>query len=177
MSSESEAQFAAVRSGASEAEPTATDLGHSMSQLFRMAGRAKSQMAEGHSVEWSTFVVLAPLMECGPQRSSALAEMVHLDPSRVSRMISHSIDRGLVDRRPDPADGRAAILHVTSDGKRVFEELSRRRDEYFASVVAHWSESDRRTLTALLSRLASDLGEALQAHETHAAKSQKLETA
>ena len=164
LSTESETQLAA-------------ELGHGISQLVRMAGRARSQMSAGESAEWSTFVVLAPLMECGPQRSSALAEMVHLDPSRVSRMISHSIDRGLVDRRPDPADGRAAILHVTADGKRVFEQLSRRRDEYFASVVAHWSERDRRTLAALISRLASDLGEALQGHETHAAKSQKLETA
>jgi DNA-binding MarR family transcriptional regulator len=164
VSAESEARLAA-------------ELGHGISQLFRMAGRAKSQLADGISVEWSTFVILAPLMECGPQRSSALAEMVHLDPSRVSRMISHSIERGLVDRRPDPADGRAAILHVTADGKRVFDDLSRRRDEYFASVVAHWSERDRRTLAALMSRLASDLGESLQSHETHAAKSQKLETA
>jgi DNA-binding MarR family transcriptional regulator len=141
----------------------AGELGHAISHLFRVAGRAKTRMvAYAPGVEWSTYVVLAPLMESGPLRSSALAETVHLDPSRVSRLISHVIELGLVARHRDPDDGRAAILKITSEGERLFHKLQRQRDEFLAGVVADWSERDRRTLAALLKRLALDFGDTLQ---------------
>ena len=159
----------------------AGELGHAISHLFRVAGRAKSRMvAYEPGIEWSTFVVLAPLLE-SPLRSSALAETVHLDPSRVSRLISHVIDRGLVARHRDPADGRAAILKITPEGERLFHKLQRQRDEFLAVVVADWSEHDRRTLAALLSRLAVDFGDALHRADAttdhNAARQSKLEPA
>ncbi|HEX3815243.1 MAG TPA: MarR family transcriptional regulator [Mycobacteriales bacterium] len=143
----------------------ASELGRGLSQLLRSASRAKTRMiACEPGIEWSTFVILVPLMENGPLRSSALAEAVHLDPSRVSRMISHVIEIGLVQRQADPADGRAAILQITARGKHVFGQLQRQRDEYLASVVSAWTESDRRTFAILMGRFASDFSDAL--HQT-----------
>jgi DNA-binding MarR family transcriptional regulator len=155
----------------------ASELGRGISLLLRSASRAKSKMiACEPGIEWSTFVILVPLMENGPLRSSALAEAVHLDPSRVSRMISHVIEMGLVQRRADPADGRAAILQITTRGEHVFGQLQRQRDEYLASVVAEWPESDRRTFAALMGRFATDFSDALhQTTEHHAAAHQTPE--
>jgi DNA-binding MarR family transcriptional regulator len=145
----------------------AGEIGRSLSQLFRVAGRVKSKISTSEpGIEWSTFVILIPLMENGPLRSSALAEAVHLDPSRVSRMISHVIELGLVARRADPADGRAAILHITAEGERVFGQLQRQRDEFLASVVADWPEQDCRTLARLMSRFSTDFC-ATTTHDDH----------
>jgi DNA-binding MarR family transcriptional regulator len=79
-------------------------------------------------------------------------------------MISHVIEIGLVQRQADPADGRAAILQITARGKHVFGQLQRQRDEYLASVLSDWTESDRRDFATLMGRFASDFSEAL--HQT-----------
>lgn len=156
----------------------ASEVGRGLSALFRVASRAKSKMIQyGPGIEWSTFGILIPLMECGPLRSSALAEAVHLDPSRVSRMVSHMIELGLVARHADPADGRAAILQITTEGERLFHQIQRQRDEYLASVVSDWSEHDRRSLALLLGRLADGLGEAMQKDDHHTHSHSKLESA
>jgi DNA-binding MarR family transcriptional regulator len=168
--------------GAAEQNPAdiaiAGEVGRGLSALFRVAGRAKTKMIPyGPGIEWSTFGVLIPLMECGPLRSSALAEAVHLDPSRVSRMVSHMIELGLVARHADPADGRAAILQITAEGERLFHQIQRQRDEYLASVVSDWSEHDRRSLALLLRRLADGLGDAMQKDDHHTHSHSKLEPA
>jgi DNA-binding MarR family transcriptional regulator len=156
----------------------AGEVGRGLSALFRVAGRAKTKMIPyGPGIEWSTFGVLIPLMESGPLRSSALAEAVHLDPSRVSRMVSHMIELGLVARHADPADGRAAILQITAEGERLFHQIQRQRDEFLASVVSDWSEHDRRSLALLLRRLADGLGEAMQKDDHHSPSHSKLESA
>ena len=51
----------------------------------------------------------------GPHRSNALAEAVHSDPSTVSRQIAALVKVGYVERRPDPADGRACLLAATDE--------------------------------------------------------------
>ena len=44
---------------------------------------------------------------CGPR---SMAEKFDIDKGAVSRQVQHLVDLGLVDRTPDPADGRAALL-------------------------------------------------------------------
>jgi DNA-binding MarR family transcriptional regulator len=49
-------------------------------------------------------------------RLSTLAEASHLSLSRVSRIVDALEGRGLVERKPCPADARAVNAHLTDDG-------------------------------------------------------------
>ena len=64
---------------------------------------------------------------------------------------------GLVERTPDPEDGRATLLAPTPEGLRVFQANRDRRNREISTMTDHWDEADRVRLAELLERLAGDL--------------------
>jgi DNA-binding MarR family transcriptional regulator len=116
-----------------------------------------SEQAQRQGLSLSAFLVLRPLIQSGPLRSSALAEAVCMDPSWISRQVAQLVERGLVERRADPADGRVCILAATDAGIETVARLQATADAQVAGTVAAWSEQDRRQLAMLLGRLADAL--------------------
>ncbi|TXS14349.1 MarR family transcriptional regulator [Streptomyces sp. adm13(2018)] len=53
-------------------------------------------------------MMMMRLWDCGPVRQSALIQSLGLDASTVTKMLQRMEQCGLVLRRPDPADRRAA---------------------------------------------------------------------
>src|SRR4051794_38956925 len=126
--------------------------------LLRAAERAAARKAGGpDGVESAAYVLPARLVLEGPRRSNALAEAVHSDPSTVSRQVAGLVRAGLVERRPDPEDGRATLLAPTPEGLRVFEANRDRRNHEISDMTDHWDEDDRVRLAELLERFAGDL--------------------
>ncbi|HEX2300043.1 MAG TPA: MarR family transcriptional regulator [Pseudonocardiaceae bacterium] len=107
-------------------------------------------------VDGAAYVLLAHLVAEGPQRISALAEAVHSDPSTVSRQVAQLVQRGLVERRPDPRDGRAARLTATGAGRQVYDDHRLIRNQHTAAALAGWPAADIQHLVTLLGRLNTD---------------------
>ena len=105
--------------------------------------RAQYQAENPDAVERATYLLLVHLVKDGPRRAGALAEAVHSDPSTISRQIGHLVKLGYVERTADPEDGRATLLAATAEGRRVFEENRRLRNERFSQILASWSDADR----------------------------------
>lgn len=128
-------------------------------RLMRLFERARADFATQcrDGVERAAYVLLAHLVAGGPHRLSALAEAVHSDPSTVSRQVAHLVQAGLVERRPDPLDGRAARLSATEDGRRAFAEHRRMRSQHAAALLAGWPARDAHRLVHLLDRLSTDI--------------------
>jgi DNA-binding MarR family transcriptional regulator len=134
------------------------DLGRALSRMIRTVTRAKTlTLAYAGRAEYANITVLAALSEAGPMRASALAEAAFSDPSTISRQVANLVDLGYVQRRPDPEDGRACVLALTPAGEQALAASRRARDEYLARLTADWPEPDRRTLAALVDRLADEL--------------------
>jgi DNA-binding MarR family transcriptional regulator len=133
-------------------------VGTALIRLIRLIERKKAQRQADHpdAVERATYHLLVHLVSGGPRRAVALAEEVHSDPSTISRQVAHLVKLGYVERTADPADGRATLLAATAEGRRVFEENRRRRNEHVAGVLAAWPEADREALAELLTRFAAD---------------------
>jgi DNA-binding MarR family transcriptional regulator len=119
--------------------------------------RAQMHAAKPDGIEWAGSMLLLQLCKDGPQRSSALAAAVCVDPSTVSRQIGDLVDLGLVERRADPHDGRATLLAATQAGQTRYQQLHERRDRAFALMLADWSDTDVSALVDLLSRLNDSL--------------------
>jgi DNA-binding MarR family transcriptional regulator len=66
---------------------------------------------------------------------------------------------GLIERRPDPRDGRRNQVELTQEGRdRVLEGRGRREDWLAAAIAAELNPEEQRTLLAavpLLRRLSS----------------------
>ncbi len=83
-----------------------------------------------------------------------LAERLKSDPSNVTGLIDRLETRGLVERRPDPADRRIKGLALTSAGAKLRERLFARLYSAPPSVAA-LSERDQRVLRDVLQRVIS----------------------
>jgi DNA-binding MarR family transcriptional regulator len=129
-------------------------------RLTRTAGALRSQLAARHTggedgthgIEWAAYALLFQLVTEGPKRSSTLAEAVCVDPSMVSRQVAELVKAGLVERVPDPADGRASLLVATDRGRAVHAMRKARRVATFGRIVADWPAEDVAALTDLLAR-------------------------
>ncbi|GDY30762.1 MarR family winged helix-turn-helix transcriptional regulator [Gandjariella thermophila] len=143
------------------AEPDARDLAladgvaMAMVRLFRMSACVHAQLAKA-GIDRAAFVLLATLVAEGPRRLSALADAVHADASTVSRQITQLVKDGLVERRADPRDGRAAVLAATADGVALLERQRHRRNVAIAQVLANWPVEDRKRLAELFERFTAD---------------------
>ncbi len=120
--------------------------------------------ADGETLVGPSFVILWRLGEGGPQRVSALADALYVDISTVSRQLTALEEVGWVARRRDPADARAYLVELTSDGGRVLDRNRERRLTRLRRVLADWSAEDRQ-------RLARDLARFNQALEAARATS------
>jgi DNA-binding MarR family transcriptional regulator len=143
-----------------------------LSSLFQALQRMKAAAARSGEVEAererAAHVLLFPLCHEGPLRQTELAELVHADPSTVSRHVARLVDQGLVTRVPDERDGRASQLVVTERGTATAEAMRRERAAHLQDVTADWDEDDVATLARLLRRLATDINHRTAAPSTHA---------
>jgi DNA-binding MarR family transcriptional regulator len=61
-----------------------------------------------------------------PVRMSELHRQVLLSQPALSRMVDRLVERGLIARRPDPADGRGVRLSATDAGRDIQQQIGRR---------------------------------------------------
>ena len=137
----------------------AADLGSQCTRFIRLVRKIGANLTfqRNDGIESAAYALLAVAVVAGPQRLTVLAEAVHADPSTVSRQTAALVRHGLLERRADPADGRASLLVATPDGVRVFEDNKRLRSQMLATALGEWSVTDLAALTVLLERLNTDL--------------------
>jgi DNA-binding MarR family transcriptional regulator len=135
-------------------------LSEQLPRFMRLVHALKTQFAT-EARDRAALVLLFPLVRLGPLRQSALAELVHADPSTVSRHVAGLVEQGLVRRVADESDGRASRLVVTDEGHAALESLRRDREFHLERITAGWSEADLTTFTTLFGRLLDDLTAAL----------------
>jgi DNA-binding MarR family transcriptional regulator len=88
----------------------------------------------------------------------ALSAMLGVPPSRLVVLVDELEERGLVERRDSPEDRRVYALHLTRKGGEVFEAVSVIAREHDDATCSGLSTEERDTLSALLVRLADQLG-------------------
>jgi DNA-binding MarR family transcriptional regulator len=128
--------------------------------LLMQAGRRLRTRLSDDLVEPSCFPLVKELMGSDALRVSDVAASVGLDTSTVSRQIKQLEGVGIVERTPDPADGRASLVRLTATGRSTMQAAFERRFQRIHAVLQHWSDDDRAQLQSLLTRLAADLASA-----------------
>jgi DNA-binding MarR family transcriptional regulator len=97
--------------------------------LSAHAGLMKQFAAEDvwGEVSMREYDVLYTLSKCPePIRITELNRHVLLSQPALSRMVDRLAERGLVERRPDPADGRGIRLSLTDAGAALQRAVGRR---------------------------------------------------
>lgn len=103
------------------------------------------------------YQALWRIAEDGPLRPTALAVLLEVDLSVVSRQVRALEEAELVTRVTDPADARAALVSATGTGLAALAETRRQRTQLLGEVLQDWSEADKRAFTVLLTRFNVEL--------------------
>ena len=132
---------------------TATDLRVVVSRLRR---RLK-EVYDATELTPSQLSVLSRLGTEGAASASDLAVAERVRPQSVASTLAALGERGLVERRPDPDDGRRQLVSLTGSGRERLEKTRQERDEWLARALQdRFTEAERCTIgeaLALLDRL------------------------
>ena len=134
------------------------DLRDSTSFLLKRLGHAAKERAtdafEATGLTPYHYAVLLALAEASHQTQGAIADTLGYDRGQLVGLLDELEERGLVERRRDPADRRRHIVELTPDGKRALAKLralaGRLEDEFLAQL----DEGERAQLHELLVRLS-----------------------
>ncbi|MET9070516.1 MarR family winged helix-turn-helix transcriptional regulator [Streptosporangium sandarakinum] len=138
-------------------------------EIIKRAGRLKSLVEEttqsvlsGYGLTYAEFDVLATLRRAGaPYRlkPGRLAERSSLTTGGTSNILQRLTTAGLVEREPDPADGRSSWVRLTPQGVRRAEELALATGEAHRELFADLPDDTARALADLLREALLALGD------------------
>jgi DNA-binding MarR family transcriptional regulator len=115
-----------------------------------------------YGLRGADFAVLATLVRLGAGSVSQgrLAAELGLSAGTVSLRLDRLAHLGLAQRRPDPDDGRGALIALTRQGRRLFEACAPEHLANAEELLFGMSERDREQLGQLLGMLLQTLEEA-----------------
>jgi DNA-binding MarR family transcriptional regulator len=122
-------------------------------RLLITAGRQFRARTAGDSVEPSQASLLYTLQCRGAMRMGDIADSMHLDASTVSRHVHQLGELGLIEREPDPEDGRARIIALSPAGAASLRRSFDERRAFISAALADWDDADRERLRDDLLRL------------------------
>ncbi|MFJ4222727.1 MarR family winged helix-turn-helix transcriptional regulator [Microbacterium sp. NPDC089695] len=137
---------AAVRSLEAEFSELIT---HFRRLIMENANRVSPGMLPG---AYKTFTAIA---RCGSVTASGLSERMLVDKGQVSRTVRELEDLGLIERSPDPNDGRSSLLSLTPRGQAKLVEAREPLEGMLMHNLSEWSVADIDSLSRLLHALSS----------------------
>jgi DNA-binding MarR family transcriptional regulator len=116
------------------------------------------RLASVQKLNFSTLSVLRSLSRGGPMRLTDLLATEQIKQPALTALVSKLEAAGLVSRRPDPGDGRAALLSLTTAGEMVVQSRHADRVAKLAQLTDRLDDHDRAVLAdarEVLSRLVA----------------------
>jgi DNA-binding MarR family transcriptional regulator len=107
----------------------------------------------------TSAAALATVERHGPLTPSELAEIERVKRPTATRTLGVLVEAGLVERTPDPADRRSALVSVTAAGRERLRRLRGRKNAYLARRMRDLPAADVETLeraASILERLLEE---------------------
>ena len=102
------------------------------------------------------FAMLAVVRENPGINQTTLGNSLGIQRANLVPLVNELTGRDLVERRPQPRDKRAFALHLTTGGRKLFDEAERRVEAHEQRILADLSPAERGTLRDLLARIRED---------------------
>lgn len=136
-------------------------LEHEIGILLRRVRRGIAERAQQIHPELNatSYSLLLALADFGPKRAAELADMFALDKGAVSRLVHQLLELGLIERNPDPHDGRASILAVTDLARTKLDEMAAWRRDALDVRLVGWEPDEIDGLAQGLARFNETLSD------------------
>lgn len=116
------------------------------------------RLASVQKLNFSALSVLHSLSRGGPMRLTDLLATEQIKQPALTNLVSKLEAAGLVSRRPDPGDGRAALLSLTTAGEMLVRSRHADRVAKLARLTDRLDDHERAVLAdaqEVLSRLVA----------------------
>jgi DNA-binding MarR family transcriptional regulator len=138
--------------------PAGVDQSLLASELRVVLGQLIRRLRTEHRFPLSHGAVLGRLDRQGAQSVSDLALAERVRPQSMAQTVGDLEADGYVERRPDPHDGRRALVELTEQGLATLQADRRDRDGWLANAIADDLSAREQAILAdvvpLLRRLA-----------------------
>lgn len=123
--------------------------------LLTLHGRIRRTVLAGKTddVTASQTAALGRLLRHGESTVADLARAEGVRPQSMGATVQALVDLGLVERRPDPADGRRTLVRATETGSRARADAWTNRSRVLTDRLAALPEDDRATVARALAIL------------------------
>ena len=113
--------------------------------ITRLNRRVRKERPVG-DLTFSQLSVLTSLQLAGALTPRELADIERVQPPTMTKIVGKLEDLGLVARTPHPTDGRQVILAATEEGRAMYAQFERTRNEWLARQLAQLSPDERGVL-------------------------------
>jgi DNA-binding MarR family transcriptional regulator len=130
------------------AEPTETTIEEAAAHLRLVITRTARRMRQeaGGELRAPTASALTTVELHGPLTPSELADIERVKRPTATRILRGLEEEGLVQRTPDPKDGRSALISLTGEGRERLRRLRQRKNAYLARRMRDLDPGDVATL-------------------------------
>src|ERR1700742_1437705 len=131
---------------------TVDDLRDSLVQMSFAVIAALNRVAAEYDLSLTQLRVLGILRDREPTMAE-LATYLGLERSTVSGLIDRAVQRGLVQKTADSADGRSVRVSLTAEARRLETQLIADIGELMAPLTDRLSSSQQQRLGPLLAKV------------------------
>lgn len=125
-----------------------------INRYFSVAGALATRLVETQfgltRREWG---VMATIADSEGLLSSELADVAKLDRVRTSRTLGNLEAKGLVSRTPLAGDRRRIAVHLTGEGRRMYEKILPAMARFNMELAAGLTPEEQAQLDAILVKL------------------------
>lgn len=119
-----------------------SDFSRTLGRLVRHMRAAAAQ----HELSLTESAVLARLAREGPATTAELARAEGMRPQSMSAVVAGLTDRGLIERKPHPSDGRQVNIALSDRGAAVRNSTVDLKRAWLARATGRLTDEERQVL-------------------------------
>lgn len=126
-----------------------------LSRAFEALREHAARDLARHGLSLGEFGVLEALADGGPLRPGDLQEEARVSSGGVTYLVDRLEERGLVERRPHPEDGRARVVEITREGRELMGRIAPQHAAALEYATSGLDASGKRRAVELLRDLGA----------------------
>ena len=143
------------------------ETGYRLADNSRQLRRLFDERVRGLGITGPQARLLLSLERNPGENQAFYAERLEIEPITLTRIVDRLEEAGWIERRSDPADRRARILHLTDKSRGIVTRLRISVEGLFEEMLAGFDAGEREVFADLLERIATNLATARQPEIAH----------
>ena len=128
-----------------------------INQAFYYTRRTFDEVVRGYGITASQMGVLHRIEDYPGITGAELSRRMFTTPQAAQLMLTTLENKGLIERKPDPASGRIVRSFLTEDGRRLVDDCLAESYEVERQLASVLTDDEHRTLHSLLQRYVNQL--------------------